>query len=151
MSEFKFKIGDKVKVRNDLIIDEAYAMENSDFYNTFEKQMAKYKGKIVTIDGFYGKEYFIREDGGEWGWTDEMFERYIMTEELTELNVCELIEDDYKYVIRCYEDTTEVIYMEKEIKSNKWEEKDKFNLCSLHDIQICEKIIELRKRELELR
>lgn len=68
------------------------------------------------------------------------------TEELIELNITELksAEYGYKYVITTYEDITRIEYFEKN-EDNKLELKDRYDLPSCHDIQICEKIIELRK------
>lgn len=69
----KHKIGDKVKVREDLIIDNDYNMEDGS-HDTFVSEMVPYRGKIVTICGYIGGEYVIEEDCCEWHWTDEMFE-----------------------------------------------------------------------------
>lgn len=65
----KYKIGDKVKVRNDLKVLKRYG----DY--TFVKRMEKYKGKLVTISDELPGFYHIKEDKNEcWNWTDEMFE-----------------------------------------------------------------------------
>lgn len=70
-----------------------------------------------------------------------------MQEKLTELNICELSNGDYyKYRITCYEDITEIEYKEKDSKTKEWITTNKLELCSLNDIQICEKIIELRSK-----
>ena len=63
----KYKVGDKVKIRKDLT--------NGKFYgtNTFVPEMAKFKGKIVTIKGIYHGSYTIEEDE-HWYWTNEMIE-----------------------------------------------------------------------------
>lgn len=71
------------------------------------------------------------------------------TEKLVELNKTELRNEDnnYKYVLIAYDDITEVKYFEKN-KDGKMEENTNFSfsLPSCQDIQICEKIIELRKQ-----
>lgn len=80
-----FKVGDKVIVRPDLIYSEHdeekwYSM----FYDGSVKEVAtlgmcrRYAGKLVTIEKVYSKygggfKYLIREDGGTYYWTDEMF------------------------------------------------------------------------------
>lgn len=64
----KFKIGDKVKVKNNLITYELYGGQS------FVDDMEKYKSKIVTIRNVYTHFYEIEEDRGAWYWTDEMFE-----------------------------------------------------------------------------
>ena len=71
-SKAKFKVGDKVRVRNDLIQYERYGS------NSFTGSMEKFKGETVTIAetnvGWSCNEYHIFEDNQYWNWTDEMFE-----------------------------------------------------------------------------
>ena len=67
----KHKIGDKVKIREDLVVNKCYGID------TFVEDMEKFKGKEVTIfDITYeaGREYRIEEDEGAYFWTAEMFE-----------------------------------------------------------------------------
>lgn len=64
----KHKVGDKVKVREDLIVDETY----DDIY--FVEKMEMYKGKEVTINEVYAYNYKIEEDNGRWSWVNDMFE-----------------------------------------------------------------------------
>lgn len=67
-------VGDKVKIREDLEIDECY--EGCDFVDDMEE----FKGKIVTISKAYVDEYdgednyHIKEDDGKFYWTNDMFE-----------------------------------------------------------------------------
>ena len=66
-----YKVGDKVKIREDLIDEENYGCAN------FVEPMEEYKGQIAEItmtydDGEYG--YLIDIDGGVWHWSAEMFE-----------------------------------------------------------------------------
>jgi hypothetical protein len=70
----KHKIGDKVRVRDDLELGERYSMSNHNFSDFVTSEMIMFKGKEVTIldDNFCGK-YRIKEDNGKWRWTDEMF------------------------------------------------------------------------------
>ena len=70
----KYKVGDKVRVRDDLICYEWYKMHDSETYDSVNTEMQEFKGKEVTIlaDNSFGK-YLIKEDNGEWHWTDEMF------------------------------------------------------------------------------
>ena len=62
----KFKVGDKVRVREDL--------ENDKIYGNYEfiKEMAHLKGEIVTIEEILKSCYRIKED--YYMWTDEMLE-----------------------------------------------------------------------------
>lgn len=62
----KYKVGDKVKIREDLITGKYYGREN------FVPEMAKFRGKIVTIRDIYCGEYTIEELKFGWHWTDEM-------------------------------------------------------------------------------
>lgn len=73
----KYKVGDKVRIRKDLMIFERYGKQ------TFIEQMEKYKGMPATISEVFSDSYHIKEDKGEnWNWTDEMFEG-LVEDELT--------------------------------------------------------------------
>lgn len=65
----KYKIGDKVKVRGDLEVDEIYGS-----VEYFIDEMEKYKGTIVKIKDFIDGSYLIEEDNGAFVWADKMFE-----------------------------------------------------------------------------
>lgn len=64
----KYKVGDKVKVRRDLV--------NGKSYGTYFFYMDKWEGEVVTISDVNSCKnfYSIEEDKGKWAWTDEMFE-----------------------------------------------------------------------------
>ena len=83
----RFKVGDKVRVLNDLEVDKMYG---SDYVIP---EMVEWLGKIATISivgGDYynldidaivsGDYYKLDIDGGEWCWTDEMLEEAIGNE-----------------------------------------------------------------------
>jgi hypothetical protein len=65
----KYKVGDKVKVRNDLVVDRAYGDGV-----WFRSDMARYKSQIVTISKVEDYFYNIKGDKCCWSWVDEMFE-----------------------------------------------------------------------------
>lgn len=70
----KYKIGDRVKIRDDLIPGEYYGED------IFSSGMHQYAGKIATIIGIDTKSYIsyiIDLDNGDWSWTDEMFKKKI--------------------------------------------------------------------------
>lgn len=70
----KYKIGDKVRVRDDLRLGEVYKMDNSTDYDSVVFEMLKLKGKEATILTYTdSSKYLISEDGGCRNWTDEMF------------------------------------------------------------------------------
>lgn len=63
----KYKVGDRVKIREDLVVGNAYGAE------VFVKDMRHYKGNMATITTICGDAYRINIDKC-WNWTDEMFE-----------------------------------------------------------------------------
>ena len=66
----KYKVGDKVRIRRDLQRDKKYA----GCY--FNPSMAKYCGKVVTIDYvFRDTGYFSCKESSGWQWSDEMVEK----------------------------------------------------------------------------
>lgn len=64
----KFKVGDKVRVRGDLVLNHTYG----NYF--FVSIMEKFKGKIVTIISVCNNRYEIEEDNKRYYWTDEMLE-----------------------------------------------------------------------------
>ena len=64
----KYKVGDKVKIREDLIVGNDYGSDG------FVEEMEQYKGKTATITGAFMSKYDIDIDDGDWSWTDEMLE-----------------------------------------------------------------------------
>lgn len=64
----KYKVGDKVRVKNNLQDDVFYGKV------PYAKTMEKYKGEVLTIDSISKEYYFVKEDYGKFKWTDEMFE-----------------------------------------------------------------------------
>ena len=66
-TNMKYKIGDKVRVREDLIEYERYEEV------LFVPSMSSFKGKIVTIYNTTDIGYKIKEDSKRYYWTDEMF------------------------------------------------------------------------------
>ena len=62
----KYKVGDKVRVREDLIAEKQYG---KDF---FVSEMNPFKGQIVTIKIVKDGGYVIEEDSGEWYCTEGM-------------------------------------------------------------------------------
>ena len=70
----KFKVGDKVKVREDLVLGAKYHIEDTDNFQVVNHEMLSLRGQIVTIYEVYLDRYSILES--KWSWTDEMFEPY---------------------------------------------------------------------------
>lgn len=63
----KYKVGDKVKVRSDLVKDNWYG------HHVYVSAMDNFKGE-QTIREIRGDGYLIYGDCGNYRWTDEMFE-----------------------------------------------------------------------------
>lgn len=65
----KYKVGDKVRVRKDLVVGKEYGD------NVFIADMKKYSGKIMTVGGItVTGDYTFKEDANIWYWSDEMLE-----------------------------------------------------------------------------
>lgn len=64
----KYKVGDKVRVRRDLIINNIYG----NYFITTD--MKPYVGKTMTISHVGNHAYHFKEDKYNWCWTDEMLE-----------------------------------------------------------------------------
>ena len=80
MSEFKYKIGDRVRIKS---LD--WYHYNKDGFGSvcvgdkkpkFTYAMSKYCGQVLTVDDHseYEGEYYMIEDDGAFTWTDEMIE-----------------------------------------------------------------------------
>jgi hypothetical protein len=64
----KYKVGDKVRVRKDLVVNSYYGGAD------FVEEMKSFIGKVVTISKVIGNDYMILEDDGDYVWTNEIFE-----------------------------------------------------------------------------
>lgn len=64
----KYKVGDKVKVREDLVFGKDYGTE------IFVDGMEKYKGKITEIENIFENGEYTLVDCDYWAFTDEMLE-----------------------------------------------------------------------------
>lgn len=71
-----YKEGDILQVREDLSTGVDYNMLNSEGGSdgASYRMVRDYRGKTVTITSCRIYGYKIKEDNGEWNWTDEMFE-----------------------------------------------------------------------------
>ena len=63
----KYKVGDKVKIREDLVVDQWYGDD------IFTPEMSSFKGQVVTITKIRENKYVIEEDSKRYYWTDDMF------------------------------------------------------------------------------
>lgn len=108
----RFKVGDKVRVRNDLLTGEEYY----DGYFYFTEKMKKFKGEIVTIAKInrISRSYDILEDNSVFAWVDEMFE-LIEKGEKNNMNIEELNKE--------YKDKMDALMEEYKEKAKKLTEK----------------------------
>ena len=63
----KFKVGDKVRIKENL-------KERNDYKYYVHSNMQNLAGKIVTIESVREESYKIEQDNGYWDWTEDMFE-----------------------------------------------------------------------------
>lgn len=66
----KYKVGDKVKVRKDLVVGKRYGEDRV----LINANMEKYFGKIMTVDKITETGKYMLKDVSHWVWTDEMLE-----------------------------------------------------------------------------
>ena len=100
----KYKVGDKVKIREDLNGDISYKSENnsrSGYLAVHEMLLNKGKNVTITETVKYNIDHYkIKEDNGKWKWTDEMFEGLVSEVEnkknIKEKNMKDFKIKDYK-------------------------------------------------------
>lgn len=68
----RYKIGEKVRIKNDLERNKMYYMYGGGEWNTCNNAMMSFRGSIATISGYNSGQYRLHECG--YFWTDEMFE-----------------------------------------------------------------------------
>lgn len=98
----RYKVGDKVIVRKDLVVEDWYGIDLDGVKCLFVSEMDFLKGETVTITyvdiGILGDiRYNIEEDGGKWWWTDDMFVGLAPKEE-SEDKMEDSAEDKCEYV-----------------------------------------------------
>jgi len=77
-ANMKYKVGDKVRIKTWKEMEKEYGGVDSQgdmvlTGGTFVINMKKYCGKIMTILRVrYDGKYRMKEDNGDWGWTDKM-------------------------------------------------------------------------------
>lgn len=69
----RFKVGDKVRVRDDLVAYKTYG--NSNNWLFFNVGMEEFRGKNFVVSSVVGKVYFL--EGIHWAFNDEMLEPVI--------------------------------------------------------------------------
>lgn len=80
----KYKVGDKVRIREDLVIGGNYGG------SVAVDDMTDIGGNVVTIERVGNLGYYIEEDPDGYCWTDEMFEP---VEEMSAIEALEILSD----------------------------------------------------------
>lgn len=79
---YKFKTGDKVRVKKDLIVGKEYDMDyDHNGVCLFTPGMSMFCGKAVTIITAVNGRYHVLEDCNCWYWVDGMFENEVIIDE----------------------------------------------------------------------
>ena len=111
----KYKVGDKVKIREDLVTDELY---DKCFFN---KNMQKFRGSILTIKKIVNIDpienpvyvYKVEEDYDNWSFTDSMIEglvkenKIIKEKDMRNFKIVNYKKYEDKAVILEFDDGTE--------------------------------------------
>lgn len=69
----KFKVGDRVRVREDLVAHKTYHSGDKETWEVALPSMIKMRGQIVTIKKVYSDSTYLVEEDNHF-WIDEMFE-----------------------------------------------------------------------------
>ena len=69
----KYKVGDRVQVKY-------FDWFRNKGVNMFVTCMMKYYGEVVTIKSVHKEFYRIKEDGGQYCWTEDMIEGLVKRE-----------------------------------------------------------------------
>ena len=75
--DYKYKIGQKVRIRKDLTAGAEYPMQSGENYGYdpgVNEAMERHRGQLMTIDRQTYGVYTLCEDNEYWSWTDTMFE-----------------------------------------------------------------------------
>lgn len=85
----KYKIGDKVKIKENLIIGKLYDE------TSFTSSMTEYSGNNTEVIDIICGTYKLKIDNGYWFWTDEMLEdiNYINDNVLSDIDRFIIIKD----------------------------------------------------------
>lgn len=70
----KYKVGDKVLIRDDLLVDETYFDDNNMHNDVANEDMVELAGQIATIIRLTATGYRINLDNDRWNWMDDMFD-----------------------------------------------------------------------------
>lgn len=74
--DYKYKVGQKVRIRKDLTAGAEYPMQSGESYGCdsgVNEDMERHRGQLMTIKRICGV-YTLCEDDEYWSWTDTMFE-----------------------------------------------------------------------------
>lgn len=76
MRRFKFKVGERVKIRKDLVVAEKYYMADGETYDTFSKRMIPTRGEEATVMDIEEGKYKLDVDELHY-YTDDMLIKFV--------------------------------------------------------------------------
>ena len=92
----KLKVGDKVRVKNNLIKNEIYGS------CIFVEEMKRYKDCVSKIVRIEGDNIYIELDNGHWYWNEEMLEKVNHEKKMSKCKIYEMpdyVKNEVKKVI----------------------------------------------------
>lgn len=121
----KYKVGDKVRIREDLVTGGNYGG------SVAVDDMTDMCGNVVTIERVGNLGYYIEEDPDGYCWTDEMFE--LVEEELTAEEAIKVLAD------MCAREC-------KNCELGKLVKESRYSFCSAYRREYPDKVVEILKQ-----
>lgn len=121
----KYKVGDKVRIRKDLVTGGSYGC------SVAVDDMTDMAGSVVTIESVGSIGYYIEEDPDGYCWTDEMFEP--VEEELTAEEAIKVLAD------MCTREC-------KNCELGKLVKESRYSFCSAYRREHPDKVVEILKQ-----
>lgn len=114
----KYKVGDKVRVRRDLVVNSDYGED------IFIADMKKYSGKTMTVSKITStNKYEFKEDINNYNWTDEMLENVEGINILVDGNKVIAKKDNKVGIARCSPEDEFDIFVGAKLALERLEEK----------------------------
>ncbi|MGL4451071.1 MAG: hypothetical protein ACRCTZ_07780 [Sarcina sp.] len=89
------KVGDKVRIREDLVVGKQYTSKDGFSSNGVSEDMINFRGNIATVIRISSTSFEsvrLDIDGGLWSWIDTMFDEYEDIDNESSYNVKELVQ-----------------------------------------------------------
>ncbi|GIN67035.1 MULTISPECIES: IDEAL domain-containing protein [Bacillus] len=95
----KFKVGDQVRVKNDLIVGKLYSMQNGNIKYLFTEEMSQYLGERATIMAISNDGYIL-DISPRYCFVDEMLKRIVDVTASTPYTPIKEVEELHEYMLR---------------------------------------------------